>query len=92
MNNEAIIAIGGVVGALSKFAQMFTPLSGWKVALLSIVVTTGVFTIYGYSHGDFARETTWNYFTAWVNTLGLAAAGYHGTEEAVKKVTGNPNA
>ena len=92
MNNEAIIAIGGVVGSLSKFVQMWTPLSGWRVAALSIFVTTGVFAIWGYSHGDFARDTTWEYFTAWVNTLGLAAAGYHGTEEAMKKVTGNPDA
>jgi hypothetical protein len=86
MNNESIIAIGSVVGALSKFLQMTTFIKGPWIVLVSMLTTTLVFSIWGYSHGDFARDTTWDYFTAWVTTLGLSAAGYHGTEEAVKKV------
>jgi len=91
VNNEAIIAIGGVVGALSKFLQMSTPIKGVWIAGVSIITTTLVFAVWGYSHGDFARETTWDYFTAWINTLALSAAGYHGTEEAMKKATGDKN-
>lgn len=85
MNSEAILAIGGVVGSLSKFVQMSGVLVGWKMSLAAGFITTAVFWVWGYSHGDFARETTWDYFMAWVTTLSVAAGAFHGTEQAVKK-------
>ena len=92
MNSEAILAIGGVVGSLSKLLLMGSPLSGKWVTLVAVLVTTSVFFVWGYSHGDFARETTWPYFMAWVETLAISAGAFHGTEEAVKKATGDRNA
>jgi hypothetical protein len=50
-------------------------------------VTTVVFAIWGYSHNDFTREATWAYFMAWVETLSIAAGAFHGTEQAVKKMS-----
>jgi hypothetical protein len=86
MNPDAMLAIGGVVGSLSKFLMMGVAIRGIWVTLAAFALTTLSFFIWGYSHGDFARETSWNYFTAWAATLAIAAGSFHGTEEAVKKV------
>lgn len=91
MNSEAILAIGGVVGSLSKFLLMGSPLSGRWVTLCAVGVTTAVFAVWGYSHNDFTRENMWNYFMAWVETLAISAGAFHGTEEAIKKATGTGN-
>lgn len=88
MNSEAILAIGGVVGSLSKFLLMGSAMTGRWVTLTAVLVTTAVFAVWGYSHNDFTRESTWGYFMAWVETLGIAAGAFHGTEEAVKKLEG----
>ena len=53
-----------------------------------MLTTTAVFAIWGYSHNDFNRESTWAYFMAWVETLSIAAGAFHGTEQAVQKMTG----
>lgn len=86
MSSEAIVAIGGVVGSLSKFLMMGTTIAGRYVTLIAVALTTFVFVVWGYSHNDFNRESTWTYFMAWVEVLGIAAGAFHGTEEAVKKL------
>lgn len=88
MNPDAILAIGGVVGGLSKFLMMGLQIQGrWVTLAAALVAALSVF-VWGYSHGDFARETSWDYFAGYVTTLAVAAGAFHGTEEAVKKVTG----
>lgn len=88
MNSEAILAIGGVVGGLSKFLMMGSGIRGRWVTVIAVIVTTLVFAVWGYSHNDFARETTWAYFMAWVETLSIAAGAFHGTEQAVEQMNG----
>lgn len=88
MTSESIIAIGGVVGSLSKFLLMGSKLTGGWVTVIAVLVTTLVFVVWGYSHEDFTRATTWAYFMAWVETLSIAAGAFHGTEQAVQKMTG----
>ena len=78
MNSEAILAIGGTVGMLSKFIMAGMRFQGRWVTLVAVAVTTAVFAIWGYSHNDFTREATWPYFMAWVETLSIAA-GAEGT-------------
>ena len=86
MNSEAILAIGGVVGTLSKFLMMMTGLQGRWTTLLAVFVTTAVFAVWGYSHEDFTRASTWPYFMAWSETLMIAAGSFHTIEEAQKKM------
>jgi hypothetical protein len=88
MDANGILVIGGVVGTLSKFLMMGGDIKGRWITVIAFLVSTLSVWVWGYSHGDFARETTWDYFAGWAATLAVAAGAFHGTEEAVKKVTG----
>lgn len=86
MNADAMLVIGGAVGSLSKLLMAMLHIKGRWVALAAVGVTTLSFFVWGYSHGDFNRESSWNYYTAWIATLSIAAGAFHGAEEAVKKI------
>lgn len=88
MHGDAIAAIGLVTGTLAKilYGMGFT---GRWASLASVVISVVAVAIWGYSANDFARETTWNYFSGWVATLGVAAGSFHGIEEAEKKMKGD---
>lgn len=88
MNAEAILIIGGVVGTLGKFLMMGMGLHGRWTTLAAVVVTTLAMAVWGYSHHDLSRETTWDYFAGWAATLMVAAGAFHGLEEAHKKMNG----
>jgi len=88
MNTETSLAVGGVIGAISKFVMMSGVTTGAIATLYVIGITTAVFAVFGWSHGNFTRETSWNYLVEWANALVAAAAAFHGTNEAVKKIAG----
>lgn len=93
MDADAILVIGGVTGTLCRFlynAGMSGRLSSWAAAVVSAIAVA----VWGYSAGDFTRETTWDYFAGWAAVLTVAAGAFHIMEESrgavngIKKMTG----
>ena len=83
MGSEQILLISGVVGTICRVLYGMG-LSGWYASAASLVVSTLVLAIWGYDSGDFARETTWEYFMAWVEMNVVAAGSFHIIEESQK--------
>lgn len=88
MDTLTSLAIGGVVGVLSKFVMMSGIVTGRTMTLWVVALTTFVFAVWGYSHSDFNRASSWNYLVEWANTLVASAATFHGANEAVKSIQG----
>lgn len=88
MDTLTSLAIGGVVGVLSKFVMMSGIVTGRSATVWVVALTTFVFGVWAYSHGDLNRVSSWNYMVEWANTLVASAATFHGTSEAVKSIQG----
>jgi len=81
------LMVGGVVGAACRWLSN-AGLRGRWASLAALVVSVLFVFVYGYSAGNFARETAWPYLIMLVNVLGIAAGAWHGLEEAQKSGTG----
>lgn len=91
---QEIGAIGGVVGSLCRLFYN-AGLSGRSASTAAAVITTMVLAIFAYAHQNFDRNSSWDYFVAWVDIIGLAAGVFHiventprGIKDAVKTMTG----
>jgi hypothetical protein len=86
MTPEVELAIGGAVGTFAKIVMMSGGITGRLATLAAVLFTTLTFFVWGYSHNDFSRATTWAYFVAWLNVNAIAAGAFHGTEQIVARV------
>ena len=76
-------ALGAAVGILAQLARAAGIDGKWS-SLVGLVASIVVIAVWGYDAGDFRRDTSWEYFSAFLN-LNLSALGvYHGVEEAAK--------
>ncbi len=77
------LAIGGVVGTLSRFA-VAGGVSGKAAIWVSIAITTVAVILFGWSAGDLNRATSFGYFSLWAEVLLVAAGSFHLIEEGQK--------
>lgn len=84
----AILSIGTAVGTLAKIL-VGAGLRGRWATVATFVVTTAVVALYGYSHNNFVRETTWTYFEIWIAVLLVAAGAFHVIENVSKETISN---
>lgn len=93
MGSEAVLAIGGVVGAISRFL-VAAGVSGRASAIGSVLVSLVAVGVYAFSAGDFARETAFAYLATFAEVMLVAAGAFHIIENSsaaskvVDKMTG----
>jgi len=92
MNGGAIITVSGAVVALVQLVKWGgLPDKAGPLAVLALSLLGVVF--WGWSVGDFTRQTSFQYFAGWI-AVSTSAAGVFGftraTGEAVSRMTAPP--
>lgn len=84
MDAGAVMAVGGVVGAIARILYA-RGLSGSLATVATFILSAVFIVLWGYSHEPvYSRALVWPYVEGWAAVLVVAAGAFHIIEEAPK--------